>query len=328
MFIRKLPAICAGFALISAFASPAARAAQGTDWPAKPVTILAPFAAGGTVDLVARVLAVKLQRELGQPFVVDNRGGAGGTIATAMLARAAPDGYTLMVHHMGLVFSDSLYRRLPYNTKRDILPVAYVGATPNVLVVTNSLPVRTMSDFLTLAKAKPGAINYGSGGVGSAGHLPMAVLGMMTGTTLQHVPYKGSGPALTELVSGQIQSMLLTIPAVMPFINSGMVRPIATSGKKRSPALPNLPTLEETGIKGFEYAPWYGFFAPAGTPPAVVQKLYDAVEKALQDKEVVAKLAHEGVEVEAMPREQFVGIVDADMVRWRKTIAQLGIKQQ
>ncbi len=172
MFIRKLPASCAGLALISAIAAPAAQAAQaaqGTDWPTKPVTILAPFAAGGTVDLVARVLAVTLQRELGQPFLVDNRGGAGGTIATAMLARAAPDGYTLMVHHMGLVFSDSLYSHLPYNTKRDIMPVAYVGATPNVLVVTKSLPVSTMSDFLTLAKAKPGAINYGSGGVGSAG---------------------------------------------------------------------------------------------------------------------------------------------------------------
>lgn len=328
MITRKLPALCAGLALVSALAAPATRAAQATDWPTKPVTILAPFAAGGTVDLVARVLAVKLQRELGQPFVVDNRGGAGGTIATAMLARAAPDGYTLMVHHMGLVFSDSLYSHLPYNTKRDILPVAYVGATPNVLVVTNKLPVRTMSDFLALAKAKPGTINYGSGGVGSAGHLPMAVLGMMTGTTLQHVPYKGSGPALTELVSGQIQSMLLTIPAVMPFIKSGMVRPIATSGKKRSPALPDLPTLEEAGIKNFEYAPWYGFFAPAGTPPAVVQKLYNAVEQALQDKEVVAKLAQEGIEVQTMSRERFAGIVDADMVRWSQTIAQLGIKQQ
>ncbi|KDP87427.1 hypothetical protein CF70_001295 [Cupriavidus sp. SK-3] len=325
MSIRKLSVLGAALSLLAAITAAPARAG---DWPAKPVTILAPFAAGGTVDLVARVLAVKLGRELGQPFVVDNRGGAGGTIATAMLARAAPDGYTLMIHHMGLAFSDSLYSHLPYDTKSDILPVAYIGATPNVLVVTKTLPVKTMDDFLALAKAKPGSINYGSGGIGSAGHLPMAVLGMMTGTQLQHVPYKGSGPALTELVSGQIQSMLLTIPAVMPFINSDMVRPIATSGKKRSPALPNLPTMEEAGIKGFEYAPWYGFFAPAGTPPAVVQKLHDAVGKILRDPEVVAKLSHEGIEVEAMPRERFASIVDADRVRWGKTIKQLGIKTQ
>ncbi|MFJ1251893.1 Bug family tripartite tricarboxylate transporter substrate binding protein [Cupriavidus sp. CuC1] len=325
MSLRKLSVLCTGLSLLAAIAAAPARAA---DWPVKPVTILAPFAAGGTVDLVARVMAVKLGRELGQPFVVDNRGGAGGTIATAMLARAAPDGYTLMIHHMGLVFSDSLYSHLPYDTKRDILPVAYIGATPNVLVVTKTLPVKTMDDFLALAKAKPGSINYGSGGIGSAGHLPMAVLGMMTGTHLQHVPYKGSGPALTELVSGQIQSMLLTIPAVMPFISSDMVRPIATSGKKRSPALPNLPTMEEAGIKGFAYAPWYGFFAPAGTPPAVVQKLHDAVGKVLHDPEVVARLSGEGIEVEAMPRERFASIVEADMARWGKTIKQLGIKTQ
>ncbi|MGO4329930.1 Bug family tripartite tricarboxylate transporter substrate binding protein [Cupriavidus sp. 2TAF22] len=325
MSIRKFSVLCAGMSLVAATAAVPARAA---DWPAKPVTILAPFAAGGTVDLVARVLAVKLGRELGQPFVVDNRGGAGGTIATAMLARAAPDGYTVMIHHMGLVFSDSLYSHLPYDTRRDILPVAYIGATPNVLVVTKTLPVKTMDDFLALAKARPGSINYGSGGIGSAGHLPMAVLGMMTGVKLQHVPYKGSGPALTELVSGQIQSMLLTIPAVMPFIASDMVRPIATSGKKRSPALPNLPTMEEAGIKGFEYAPWYGFFAPAGTPPAVVQKLHEAVGKVLRDPEVVAKLSREGIEVEAMSRERFAGIVEADTQRWGKTIRQLGIKAQ
>jgi tripartite-type tricarboxylate transporter receptor subunit TctC len=325
MSVRKLSVLCAGLSLVAATVPQPARA---TDWPAKPVTILAPFAAGGTVDLVARVMALKLGRELGQPFVVDNRGGAGGTIATGMLARAAPDGYTVMIHHMGLAFSDSLYRRLPYDTKRDILPVAYIGSTPNVLVVTKTLPVKTMDDFLALARGTPGAINYGSGGVGSAGHLPMAVLGMMTGAKLQHVPYKGSGPALTELVSGQIQAMLLTIPAVMPFINSDMVRPIATSGKKRSPALPDLPTMEEAGIKGFDYAPWYGFFAPAGTPPAVVQKLHDAVDKVLRDPEVATRLGREGIEVEPMPRERFVGIVNADIERWGKTIKQLGIKAQ
>ncbi|MGN6388577.1 MAG: Bug family tripartite tricarboxylate transporter substrate binding protein [Burkholderiaceae bacterium] len=325
MATLKLSAFCAGLALCAAIAAPAARAA---DWPTRPVTILAPFAAGGTVDFVARALAPKLNQELGQNFIVENRGGAGGTIASAMLAHAKPDGYTVMIHHMGLAFSPALYKHLSYDTAHDILPVAYIGATPNVLVVTKSLPVKTMDDFLKLAKAKPDSINYGSGGVGSAGHLPMAVLGADTGVQMSHVPYKGSGPAITDLVSGQIQAMLLTIPAIMPFINSGMVRPIATSGKKRSPALPNLPTMEESGVKGFEYAPWYGLFMPAGTPADVVQKMHDAINQALADPAVVDKLAKQGIEVSPMTTEQFASIVNADVAKWGKTIKTLGIAAQ
>lgn len=325
MATLKLSALCAGLSLCAAIAAPAARAA---DWPTRPVTILAPFAAGGTVDFVARALAPKLNQELGQNFIVENRGGAGGTIASAMLAHAKPDGYTVMIHHMGLAFSPALYKHLSYDTAHDILPVAYIGATPNVLVVTKSLPVKTMDDFLKLAKAKPDSINYGSGGVGSAGHLPMAVLGADTGVQMSHVPYKGSGPAITDLVSGQIQAMLLTIPAIMPFINSGMVRPIATSGKKRSPALPNLPTMEESGVKGFEYAPWYGLFMPAGTPADVVQKMHDAINQALADPAVVDKLAKQGIEVSPMTTEQFASIVNADVAKWGKTIKTLGIAAQ
>ncbi|MGN6703115.1 MAG: Bug family tripartite tricarboxylate transporter substrate binding protein [Burkholderiaceae bacterium] len=325
MATLKLSALCAGLSLCAAIAAPAAHAA---DWPTRPVTILAPFAAGGTVDFVARALAPKLNQELGQNFIVENRGGAGGTIASAMLAHAKPDGYTVMIHHMGLAFSPALYKHLSYDTAHDILPVAYIGATPNVLVVTKSLPVKTMDDFLKLAKAKPDSINYGSGGVGSAGHLPMAVLGADTGVQMSHVPYKGSGPAITDLVSGQIQAMLLTIPAIMPFINSGMVRPIATSGKKRSPALPNLPTMEESGVKGFEYAPWYGLFMPAGTPADVVQKMHDAINQALADPAVVDKLAKQGIEVSPMTTEQFASIVNADVAKWGKTIKTLGIAAQ
>lgn len=325
MATLKLSALCAGLSLCAAVAAPAARA---TDWPTRPVTILAPFAAGGTVDFVARALAPKLNQELGQNFIVENRGGAGGTIASAMLAHAKPDGYTVMIHHMGLAFSPALYKHLSYDTARDILPVAYIGATPNVLVVTKSLPVKTMDDFLKLAKAKPDSINYGSGGVGSAGHLPMAVLAADTGVQMSHVPYKGSGPAITDLVSGQIQAMLLTIPAIMPFINSGMVRPIATSGKKRSPALPNLPTMEESGVKNFEYAPWYGVFMPAGTPADVVQKMHDAINQALADPAIADKLSKQGIEISPMTKEEFASIVNADVVKWGKTIKTLGIAAQ
>lgn len=297
-------------------------------YPARPVSVLAPFSAGGTVDIVARIIGQKLSQDLGQTFLVENRGGAGGTIATGMLARAAPDGYTLMVHHVGLAFNPSLYDKLSFDTTRDVIPVAYIGATPNVLVVTNSLPVKTVGEFLALAEREPGAINYGSGGMGSAGHLPMEVLQSSTGIKLTHVPYKGSGPAITDLMSGQIQAMLLTIPAVMPFIQSGKLRAIATSGRKRTPALPDLPTLDEAGVKGFDYAPWYGYFAPAGTPQTIVQTLHDAVNKVLADPEVAHKLGQQGLEVKALSREQFGEMVTADIAQWGKTIRNLGIKGQ
>lgn len=321
---RKL-AIVAASLLCLTMATGHAGAASN-DWPTKPVTMLVPFAAGGTVDIVARVIGNKLSRELGQTFLVDNRGGAGGTIATGMLARAAADGNTLMVHHMGLAFNVSLYDKVGYDTQRDIIPLAYVGATPNVLVVTNSLPVKTVPEFLAYARSKPNSLNYGSGGIGSAGHLPVEVLQGATGIKMTHVPYKGSGPAINDLIAGQIQTMLLTIPAVMGHIQSGKVRAIATSGKRRTPALPNLPTFDEAGVKGFDYSPWYGFFAPAGTPPALVQKMHAAINKVLSDPEVVSKLGAQGLEVQAMSREQFAEIVTADIAKWGKTINTLAIK--
>jgi tripartite-type tricarboxylate transporter receptor subunit TctC len=323
-----LTALTAGIALAAgalAFA-PAADAAAATDWPNKTVTVLAPFAAGGTVDIVARLVGQELTQDLGKSFIVDNRGGAGGTIATSILAHAAPDGYTLMVHHMGFAFNATLYTKVNYDTRRDIVPVALVGSTPNALVVNNSLPVKDVKEFLALARAKPGTINYGSGGPGSAGHLPMELLQSIDHIKLEHVPYKGSGPALVDLMGGQIQAMLLTMPAVMPYLQSGKLRAIATSGKKRSPALPNLPTLEEAGVKGFEYAPWYGFFAPAGTPPAVLDKLHDSVNKVLGDPAIAAKLGQQGIEVQPISREQFVETVDADIAKWGKIIKGLNLK--
>lgn len=322
MTSRRLALAALGLA-----AMPGVQAADApVAYPTRPVTVLAPFAAGGTVDIVARILGQKLGQDLGQSFIVDNKGGAGGTIATGMLARAAPDGYTLMIHHVGLAFNASLYDRLPFDTARDVMPLAYIGATPNVLVVTNSLPAATVPEFLALARKNPGSINYGSGGLGSAGHLPMEVLQASTGVKLQHVPYKGSGPAITDLISGQIQAMLLTIPAVMPFIQSGKLKAIATSGARRTPALPNLPTLDEAGVKGFNYAPWYGFFAPAGTPAAVVNRLHAAINKVLADPEVIKTLGQQGLEVQPQSREQFASLVTADIAQWGKTIRALGVK--
>ncbi len=302
---------------LSSLLAGAARSQPATDYPIRSVTVLAPFAAGGTVDIVARLLVQKIGLEFGQTFIVDNRGGAGGRIATAMLAHAAPDGYTLMVQHMGLAFNAGLYQKLPYDT-RDVLPVAYIGSTPNVLVVTNNLPVKTFGEFVALAKAKPGDINYGSGGSGSAGHVAMEVLQAATGIKLTHVPYKGSGPAMVDLMAGQIQAMLLTIPAVMPYLQSGKLRGLVTSGQARSPALATLPTIAESGIRNFAYEPWYGLFAPRATPPAILDKLHASVNRALHDPEVAATLAQQGLETKPMQREQFATIVANDVVFWRQ----------
>jgi len=313
-------------ASLAAFCTAAAAfAAQAQDWPAKPVTILVPFAAGGTVDIVARTLGQKLAADLGKTFVVENRAGAGGSIATTAMVRAAPDGYTLLFHHQGIVFNAALYD-LPFDTTRDVMPVAYIGATPNVLVVNKNVPAASVQEFLALARARPGAINYGSGGVGSAGHLSVEMLQSMAGLKLQHIPYKGSGPAIADLIGGRIQAMLLTIPAVMPYLTGGDLRPIATSGKVRSPALPNLPTLAESGITDFDYTPWYGVFAPAGTPAPVLRKIHEAINNAISDPEMRDKLAKQGLEVQPMTREEFAAIMSADVSRWTQVIKALGIK--
>lgn len=303
-------------------------AIHAQEWPAKPVTLLVPFAAGGTVDIVARTIGERLRSDLGQSFIVDNRGGAGGIIATAMLARATPDGHTLLFHHMGLVFNAALRRNLPYDTEKDVIPVALTGATPNVLVLNKGVPIRTVQEFLAAAREKPGSINYGSGGVGSAGHLSMELLQSLTHVQLVHVPYKGSGPAISDLLSGQIQAMLLTIPAVMPYISSGSLLAIATSGRKRSPALPNLPTLAESGVEGFDYAPWYGVFAPRGTNPAVLEKIYRSIDRVIADPDISGQLARQGLEVQRMSRSEFVGQVHADMIKWTDIIHRLGIEAQ
>ena len=304
----------------------AAASAFAQGYPARPIRMLVPFSAGGTVDIVARLLGAKLSADLGQPFVVENKGGAGGTIAAAMLAKSPGDGYTLMMMHQGLAFNASLYADLPYDTLRDLAPIAYVGATPNALVVTDALPVKTVQEFLAYARSNPGRIAYGSGGIGSAGHLSVELLQSLTGTKLTHVPYKGSGPAITDLIGGQIQAMLLTMPAVMPYVKGGKVRAIATSGARRSPALPDLPTIAEAGVPGYEYTPWYGMFGPGTLPKELTARLNSAVNKALADAGVREKLAQQGLEVQSMTSDQFIGIVRADVARWGKIIRELGVR--
>jgi len=306
----------------------AAAQALGQAYPTRPIRMLVPFAPGGTVDLVARLLGAKLSEELGQPLVVENKGGAAGTIGTAALAKSLGDGYTLMTMHQGLAFNASLYPDLPYDTLRDLTPIANCGATPNALVVTNALPVKTMQEFLAYARAKPGGIAYGSGGIGSAGHLSVELLQSLTGTKFTHVPYRGSGPAITDLISGQIQAMLLTMPSVMPYVKSGKVRALATSGARRSPALPDLPTIAEAGVPGYEYTPWLGVFGPGTLPKPLVAQLNAAVNTSLADAGVREKLAQQGLEVQSLTSDEFTVIVRADVARWGKIIRKLGVRAE
>jgi hypothetical protein len=294
----------------------------------KTTTIIVPFAAGGTVDIVARQLAQDIGRSLGESIVIDNKGGAGGTIATAKLATSSADGKTLMFHHMGFVFNPVLYDKLPFDTRKDIIPVADIGVTPNVLVVTNSMPTKNITEFLAYAKKNPGKINYGSGGIGSAGHLGMEMFEEAAGFRATHVPYKGSGPAITDLISGQIQAMFMTIASIKPYIESGQVRALATSGLVRTPSLPALPTLNESGLKGFNFEPWYGVFAPAKTPQKTLEQINLAVNEALKNPENQAKLAGQGLEVKPMTITQFTAVVDADLVKWDKVIRRLNIKAE
>jgi tripartite-type tricarboxylate transporter receptor subunit TctC len=317
----RFPRIAVALACLLAAAQALAQA-----YPTRPIRMLVPFAAGGTVDLVARLLGAKLAEQLGQPIVVENKGGAGGTIAAAMLAKSPGDGYTLMTMHQGLAFNASLYPDLPYDTLRDLTPVAFAGATPNALVVTNALPVKTMQEFLAYARAHPGGIAYGSGGIGSAGHLSVELLQSLTKTQFTHVPYKGSGPATTDLIGGQIQAMLLTMPSVMPYVKSGKVRALATSGARRSPALPDLPTIAEAGAPGYEYTPWFGVFGPGTLPKPLVARLNAAVNSSLADAGVREKLAQQGMEVQSMTSDEFTAIVRADVARWGKIIRELGVR--
>jgi len=281
---------------------------------------------GGAVDVVARELGRELSLQLGVNFIVENMGGAGGTIGAAKLAHAKPDGYTLMIQNLGLAISASLYQNLPYDTARDIAPVAFIGTSSNVLVVTDSFPAKSVTELIALAKSQPGTFNYGSAGSGSSSQIAMALFAAKTGISVEHVPYKGSGPAMVGLVAGQTQMMLQTTPAAIPLIKSGKLRALATSGARRSPALPSLPTIAESGVNGFSFSPWFGLFAPARTPAPILNKLHAAVNKMLGDPVVIAKFQQLDLDVQPKTREEFVVLYGRDIAEWAQSVKKLGIK--
>ena len=321
-------ALCATLVSLGIPCAQSATAAAGTPYPTKAIRLVVPFAPGGSNDIMARLIGQKFSESLGEQVVVDNRGGASGIIGTDIAAKAPPDGYTLLMMSLTLAVNPSLYRKLPYDTRNDLAPVTLVASAPLMLVVHPSIPAKSVQDFVTYAKANPGKLNFGSGGAGTTPHLAGEMLKTMAGVQMTHVPYKGGGPALTDLVGGQIQVMLENIPSTLPFAKSGKLRALAVSGLKRSALVPDLPTLDESGLKGYEIVGWNGLFLPAGTPQAVVTRLHAETTKALAQTDMKARLATLGAEGVGSSPAEFRAFFAAEIVKWAKVVKAAGLKAE
>ena len=298
-------------------------AAQG--WPEKPVTVVVPFASGGTTDIIARTIGHKMGESLHQPVVVDNRPGAGGTLGASNVARATPDGYTLLLATVAHTMAPGIYKKLPYDFTRDLVPVGLVALTPNVLLVSPSLPVKSVAELIAYIKSHPGKVNYGSAGPGSTEHLSGELFRSMTGTDIVHVPYKGGAPMMTDLIAGQIQMAMETSPSAAPHVGSGKLRALAVTTAKRSPAYPGVPTLDESGIKGYEVTTWYALMAPRGTPEAVTRRLGTELAKALQQPDVLKRFEEQGVTAGDMTPAKLAEFIRQETERWSRVSKTAGV---
>jgi tripartite-type tricarboxylate transporter receptor subunit TctC len=306
------------FAIALAAAAQCAVAADS--YPSKPIRLLVPFAPGGGNDIAARFVAQRLTESFGQTAVVDNRAGAGSTIGTDIVAKSVPDGYTLLVVHNAIAINQTLYAKLPYDTVRDFAQVAIIGITTNALVVNPGVPARNVKELIALAKARPGSLNYASSGAGGISHLSMEYFKLLTRTDIVQIPYKGSGPALTDMVSGQTQLMISTLPSTLPFTNSQRLVALATTGAKRSIFSPDVPTLNEAGVAGYEFDTWYGVHAPAKTPREIIVKLNTIIVNALAKPEFRQQLANQGIETGGATPEEFAKFVRAEVAKMARII--------
>ncbi len=300
--------------------------AQAQMYPSKPIRLIVPFPAGGPSDVTARIISPKVSEALGQNIIVENRGGASAIIGSDLVAKSPPDGYTLLMCTVTNTINVSLIAKIPYDMVRDFEPVAQLFITTSIFTAHPSLPAKSVKELITLAKARPGQLTYGSAGNGSPSHLAGELLKTMTGITLLHVPYKGGGPAAVEQVAGQVQLAFLSAPAVVPFIKNGRLRGLAVTNAKRSIILPELPTIAETGLPGYESEGWSGIFAPAKTPAAIVQKLHNDFASALRDNDVRAKLIAAGTEPSLKSAEEMGKKVRDEIARWAKVVKASGMK--
>ena len=301
--------------------------AKAQDYPTKPIRLVVPFAAGGATDVLARLVGERLTASLGQQVVVDNRPGAGGNIGSDLVARAEPDGYTILMGAVGThAINPSLYPKMPYDPVKDFAPVTLVASVPNVLVVNPEVPANSVQELIDLAKAKPGELNFASSGNGTSIHLSGELFKAMTGTDIVHVPYKGSGPAVTDLLGGQVQMMFDNMPSSLPHVKAGKLRALGVTSAKRSPALPEVPTIAEAGVPGYDATSWFGILAPAGTPEPVVTRLQGAIVQALGEPEMRQRMADLGAEPVGDTPAEFGQFIAAEIAKWAKVVNDAGVK--
>jgi tripartite-type tricarboxylate transporter receptor subunit TctC len=314
--IRSVSLALACFALL----------AHGQTYPARPVKMVVPFSPGGPNDIIARLIGNKLGEALGQQMVIDNRPGGGGNIGTDAVAKAPPDGYTLLSAGPGSLIMNPVLMKVPYDTARDFAPVSLMAHAPNVLVVHPSVPAKTVKGLLALARAQPGRLNYASSGPGSSAHVAVALFASMAHIDITHVPYRGTGPAVNDLVAGQVQLAIVGIPPVLPHVKNGRLRALGVTGKTRSPELPDVPTVDEAGVPGYVVNLWYGLLVPTGTPQAIVTRLASEVTRIVRAPEMREKLAAAGAEPGGGTPEDYAAVIRADTVLWTRVIREAGIK--
>jgi tripartite-type tricarboxylate transporter receptor subunit TctC len=289
-----------------------------TAYPAKPIRYIVPVSAGGGSDMVGRTVTERWGNLLKQSFIVDNQGGGGGVIAAQATARAAPDGYTLMQGYVATHGTSPATRKLPYDAVKDFTAIGMIGATPNVLVVNSALPVKTVKEFIEYVKKNPGRVSYGSAGQGSLTHLTMELFKQQLDSFMVHIPYRGIAPAFTDLIGGQTQAMFPGLAAAIPHIRSGRVRPLAVTGLQRHPQFKDVPTLDESGFKGFDAQQWYGVVGPAGMPASIVKQLNESLATVLRAADLREKLAVEAIEPQVMSPEQFAAFIKSEIARWSR----------
>ena len=322
MRVSRAPALVACAALIGWSGGVAGQ----TAYPSRPVRLLVPYVAGGGSDFVGRTVATKLTEMWGSPVVVENRPGGGTNIAAELVARAAPDGHMLLLGGTPSTVNVSLYPKLPYDTVKDFAPVIHLDRAPNVLAVHPSLPAKSVKELIALARAKPGALNFASAGIGSSNHLSGELFRVMARIDIVHVPYKGGAAAVTDLLGGQVALYFGTTPSTMPLVKSGRLRGLAVTTAKRTPVAPELPTMAEAALPGFESSAWHGVFAPAGTPPAVITRLNADLNALLKSPEVVQRFASQGIDPTGGSAADFAAFVKEDIAKYRKLVQTAGIR--
>ncbi len=323
-FSRVTAAIAAALTM-AGFCGSAYAQKQGDNYPSKPVRLLVPFAPGGGTDIVARSVAQKLTEAFKQSVVVDNRAGGGGTIGAETAARATPDGYTLIMVSASYATNAALFK-LPYDAVNDIVPIALIGETPFLICLHPAVPIKSINELIAYAKAKPGALNYGSTGTGGITHLASEFFDMMAGTKMTHVPYKGTGPALNDLLGGQIQLIFGSAPSMIPQVRGNRLRAIAVTTSKRSAAVPEIPTVAEAGVPGYEAVIWYGVWGPKGLAKDIVTRWNTEIRNAVKLPDMKERLASEGVEIADGPPELFQTIVKRDVAKWTKVVKQAQVQ--